>query len=152
VAQGLGPATVLFASWSLGLAKPTIGIWLNIIVIVAGVVIASLGEIKFIFSGFMFQMCGLFFEAYRLGLIQRLLSSEENNMDPLVSLYHYAPVCGILVLGVAAVTELPRMTIEDIRGVGMWTLTSNAAVAFFLNVSSVFLVRLSPSASRFLAC
>ena len=39
---------------------------MNIVIIVLGVIAASFGEIKFVMSGFLCQMGGIFFEAYRL--------------------------------------------------------------------------------------
>ena len=86
---------------------------MNIVIIVLGVIAASFGEIKFVMSGFLCQMGGIFFEAYRLALIQRLLSSNEQKMDPLVSLYYYAPICGIMIvvaLIVEALSESGRCT------------------------------------------
>src|SRR5271163_1804413 len=96
---------------------------------------ASFGEIQFVMSGFLCQMGGIFFEAYRLALIQRLLSSNEQKMDPLVSLYYYAPICGIMIALVALIVEAPSLNLEDVLHVGLWKLTGNAAVAFCLNVA-----------------
>ena len=87
---------VLFATSSLGLSKPMARTWVNILVIVTGVMTASLGEIKFVFSGFAFQMGGLLFEAYRLALIQQLLSSQD--FGPLDTLFYYAPMCAATTL------------------------------------------------------
>ena len=89
----------------------------------------------------MYQVGGIVFEAVRLIMIQVLLSGEGQKMDPLVSLYYYAPVCAVMNFLVAAVTELSSFQTADISRVGGFTLLLNAAVAFMLNVSSVFLVR-----------
>lgn len=72
--------------------QPNIRILGNVSVIVLGIVIASYGEIAFVFVGFVFQACGIVFESIRLVLVQKLLSSAEYKMDPLVSLYYFAPV------------------------------------------------------------
>ena len=106
--------------------------------------IAAFGEIKFVLSGFMFQMGGLFFEAFRLALVQRLLSSQGSKMDPLVSLYYYSPVCALMILVPAVFVELPRLTMRDLHHVGLWTMAANAATAFLLNVASVLLVCFCP--------
>ena len=58
--------------------------------------IATYGEIAFVLIGFLYQAGGLVFEAIRLTLVERLLSSAEFKMDPLVSLYYFAPVCAIM--------------------------------------------------------
>lgn len=104
--------------------------------------IASFGEIKFVLVGFLFQLGGVAFEATRLVMVQRLLSSSEYKMDPLVSLYYFAPVCAVMNFCVALVVEIPRMSLSEVYHVGLLTLLANAAVAFALNVSVVFLVSL----------
>ena len=110
-------------------------------IIVVGVMIASFGEIKFRLIGFLFQLGGVVFEATRLVMVQKLLSSAEYKMDPLVSLYYFAPVCAIMNFCVAAVVELPRISMAEVYYVGLHTFLANALMAFALNVSVVFLVR-----------
>ena len=72
--------------------KPNIRVLGNVSVIVLGIIISSYGEIAFVFVGFVFQACGIIFESIRLVMVQKLLSSPEYKMDPLVSLYYFAPV------------------------------------------------------------
>ncbi|KZF25247.1 TPT-domain-containing protein [Xylona heveae TC161] len=134
------PVAVLFATWSLGMAPPDMKKLFNVSFIVIGVVIASVGEIKFIWTGFFYQIFGLTFEAIRLVMVQRLLSSSEFKMDPLVSVYYYAPVCAVMNFVVALIFEIPKLQLQDIYNVGIWTLLANAMVAFLLNVSVVFLI------------
>lgn len=112
----------------------------NVSFIVIGVVIASFGEIKFVFIGFLWQVGGIVFEAIRLTMVQRLLSSAEFKMDPLVSLYYFAPVCAVMNGVVALATEVPQISIQQVYDVGLFTLFLNAMIAFLLNVSVVFLV------------
>lgn len=113
----------------------------NVSIIVIGVIVASFGEIKFVLIGFIFQLGGICFEAVRLVMVQRLLSSAEYKMDPLVSLYYFAPVCAIMNFCFALVFEIPRMSITEVYSVGLWILLLNAVIAFALNISVVFLVR-----------
>ena len=80
------------------------------------------------------------FEAIRLVMVQRILSSPEFKMDPLVSLYYYAPACAVINGVCTLFIELPKMGMADIYSVGLARLISNAMVAFMLNVSVVFLV------------
>jgi hypothetical protein len=61
-------------------------------------------------------------------------------MDPLVSLYYYAPVCAVMNLFVALVVEVPTFDINAVYVTGPWILFANASIAFGLNVASVFLV------------
>lgn len=134
------PVAVLLVSWVLGVAPPNLKTMGNVSLIVVGVVIASIGEIKFDLTGFLYQAGGISFEATRLVMVQRLLSSAEYKMDPLVSLYYFAPVCGLMNSVVALFLEIPSMTMANIYSVGIFMLVANAMVAFLLNVSVVFLV------------
>lgn len=83
-------------------------------------------------------------EALRLVMVQRLLSSAEFKMDPLVSVYYYAPACAVINGFFTLLIEAPRMGLSDILAVGVFTLIANAFVAFLLNVSVVLLVCSSP--------
>ncbi|KAI5286450.1 hypothetical protein KEM54_006780 [Ascosphaera aggregata] len=134
------PVAVLLTTWALGLAPANLRILLNVSIIVAGVIIASIGEIHFVLIGFIYQIGGICFEATRLVMVQRLLSSPEYKLDPLVSLYYFAPICAILNGLVAMVVEMPDMSFEHFQKVGAATLLLNAVVAFLLNVTVVFLI------------
>ncbi|GME39797.1 hypothetical protein GTA08_BOTSDO03034 [Neofusicoccum parvum] len=130
----------LVASWALGVSPANLSALGKVSIIVIGVIIASFGEIKLDILGFFIQMAGIVFEAIRLVMVQKLLSSSEFQMDPLVSLYYFAPACA-LINGVATlVWEVPKLAIADIYRVGPLTLLANACVAFLLNVSVVFLI------------
>lgn len=134
------PVAVLITSWLMGVSPLSMKTLGNVSFIVVGVIIASVGEINFVVIGVLWQVGGIIFEAIRLTLIQRLLSSAEFKMDPLVSLYYFAPVCAAMNFVLALLIEVPRLTMADIYHVGIFVLIANAAVAFFLNVSVVFLV------------
>lgn len=138
--KAAAPVAVLFVAWGWGVENPSLQKLLNILVIVAGVALASFGEIAFRWAGFFYQLGGIVFEAMRLVMIQVLLSEDGQKMDPLVSLYYYAPVCAVMNLLVAVVTEIGRFEWADAATAGYGVLVLNAGVAFMLNVSSVFLV------------
>lgn len=121
-------------------SEPSLKTLANVSLIVVGVIIASVGELKFIMIGFVLQVAGIIFEAIRLVMVQRLLSGAEFKMDPLVSLYYFAPACTVLNGLLALFVEVPKMTLMDLQSVGYFTLFANAMVAFLLNVSVVFLV------------
>lgn len=134
------PVAVLLATWALRVESVDFKKLLNVSAIVIGVVIASFGEIDFVLTGFLFQVGGIAFEAVRIVMVQRLLSGAEFKMDPLVSLYYFAPVCAFMNLSVALFWEVPSVTMEQVYAVGLWTLLLNASIAFMLNVSVVFLI------------
>lgn len=135
---------MLLATWAFGITPPSLRVLGNVSIIVLGVVIASFGEIKLEFWGFVFQIAGIVTEALRLVMVQRLLSAGDFKMDPLVSLYYYAPACAVTNGIITIFVEGPRITMGDIYGIGFPILLANALVAFFLNVSSVLLVSTSP--------
>ncbi|KAI5459052.1 triose-phosphate transporter family-domain-containing protein [Mariannaea sp. PMI_226] len=130
----------LLATWAFRIAPPNLKVLGNVATIVVGVVIASFGEVKFNLVGFTYQVCGILFEALRLVMVQRLLSSAEFKMDPLVSLYYYAPACAVTNGLFTLFIEIPRITMDDIHALGLLTLLANAFIAFLLNVSVVLLI------------
>ncbi|EPE03203.1 hypothetical protein F503_01539 [Ophiostoma piceae UAMH 11346] len=134
------PVAVLLASWAMGVSQPNLKVFLNVSVIVVGVILASFGEISFVLTGFLFQLAGIVFEALRLTMVQRLLSSADYKMDPLVSLYYFAPVCAAMNLMVALLWEVPKVTMQDFNNVGFSMFFLNGLCAFLLNVSVVFLI------------
>ncbi|KAL8292875.1 hypothetical protein RQP46_000569 [Phenoliferia psychrophenolica] len=103
-----------------------------------GVALASYGEVDFALSGFLFQTFGILFEATRLVAIQKLLQGMR--MDPLVSLYYYAPVCAGLNMLLIPMMEGWAPFNEVLEKVGPATLFVNMNVAFLLNVAVVFLI------------
>jgi len=134
------PVAVLLSSWVMGIAQPNMKLLLNVSAIVIGVVIASFGEIKFVWIGFFYQLGGIVFEAIRLNLVQALLSSAEYKMDPLVSLYYFAPICAGMNGVVALIWEIPRVSMSEVYNVGLFVFFINGLTAFLLNVSVVFLI------------
>ncbi|KAI5461422.1 triose-phosphate transporter family-domain-containing protein [Mariannaea sp. PMI_226] len=138
--KSAGPVAVLLASWAWGVADPDLKTLVNVLIIVFGVAIASIGEIQFSWLGFAFQLTGTIFEAIRLVMIQVMLKGEGIRMDPLVGLYYYAPVCAVMNIFVVAVTEFPKFKFADAQSAGLGMLFLNALAAFFLNIVSVFLI------------
>lgn len=131
---------VLVTGWFFGVQKPNMRVLFNVSFIVIGVVLASFGEIKFVMLGFLFQCGGIMFEAVRLVMVQRLLNSPDSKMDPLVSLYYFAPVCTVFNGLIALAWEVPKVSMTEVHKVGLHNFALNAMVAFALNVSVVFLI------------
>ncbi|KYG41720.1 hypothetical protein M433DRAFT_75290, partial [Acidomyces richmondensis BFW] len=138
--QACMPIAVLLISWTMRVSEPSLKTLGNVSFIVIGVIIASIGEIKFVLIGVLFQVAGIVFEAIRLVMVQQLLSGAEFKMDPLVSLYYFAPACAIMNGIIALLIEVPKMSLGDVARVGYFTLLANATVAFALNISVVFLI------------
>ncbi|KAK4453587.1 triose-phosphate transporter family-domain-containing protein [Podospora aff. communis PSN243] len=140
VLKSASPLIVLLTAWAWRVEQPSLRRFVNVSVIVFGVALASVGEINFSFIGFLFQLGGTTAEAMRLIMIQILLSADSQKMDPLVSLYYYAPVCAVMNILIAGAAEALTFDVGDIAKAGYGLLFLNAAVAFLLNVSGVFLI------------
>ncbi|EME41527.1 hypothetical protein DOTSEDRAFT_176726 [Dothistroma septosporum NZE10] len=138
--KALNAVVTLLATFAFGITPFDSKKLANVSAIVVGVVVASYGEIQFVMIGFLIQLAGIVFEAVRLVMVQRILSAPEFKMDPLVSLYFYAPACAVINGAFTLFVELPKMSMSDIYSLGIITLIANAAVAFALNVSVVFLI------------
>ncbi|KAK7431273.1 hypothetical protein QQZ08_002044 [Neonectria magnoliae] len=134
------PVVVLIVSWLWGVANPSLGGIGNILVIVAGVTMASFGEVHFSWIGLAFQLTGIVFEAVRVVLIQVLLSSAGMSMDPLVGLYYYAPLCAGINFVAACAIEIPHFTLESMTQSAWIMLLISAPVAFLLNLTSMILI------------
>ena len=141
------PVAVLLTSWLLRVEEVNFMKLFNVSFIVLGVVIASFGEIDFVLAGFLYQLAGLLFEAIRINLVQTLLNGAEYKMDPLVSLYYFAPVCAVMNTIVALFLEVPQITMAEFNAVGVPIFVANALCAFLLNVAVVFLVSLQCKSS-----
>jgi hypothetical protein len=94
--------------------------------------------------GFIVQIAGILCEATRLAMVERLLSGGEFKMDPLVSLYYFAPACATMNFIMFCFLELHKISMDKIYDLGLFTLLANATVAFMLNVAVVFLVSYPP--------
>jgi hypothetical protein len=86
------PVVVLLIEWVLKTSHFDVKVLLRVLIISIGVMIACYGEVNFVLIGFVFQCCGIVFEATRLVMVQKLLTSKSLKMDPLCSLYYFAPV------------------------------------------------------------
>lgn len=137
--KAMTPMAVLLSGFLLGVSKPGLKQVANVSIIVFGVVIASFGEVAFQPVGFAIQVAGIMFEALRLTMVQRLLSGELK-MDPLVSVYYFAPVCAAINAVVALFWEVPSLSWDAVQHVGLFTFFLNGLCAFMLNISLVLLI------------
>lgn len=139
--KALSPVFVLFLTWVWSLKQVTTSDIASILVITAGVMLASIGELEFSWLGTAIHVTGLACEALRVVMIQALLTNEGHEIGPLLSLYYYAPACALFNLLFASITELPQITLADFAKVGWPLLVLNGAIAFLVNISSITLVR-----------
>ncbi|KAJ3143798.1 hypothetical protein HK101_003069 [Irineochytrium annulatum] len=134
------PVAVLISTAVLTQKPIDMKILANVSIIVVGIMIASYGEIEFVVIGVIFQMVGIVFESIRLVMVQLLLNGSNIKMDPLTSVYFFAPVCAAMNFIMCCLFERAAFDLEEIAKVGFATLFFNACVAFALNVAVVFLI------------
>lgn len=136
--KALTPVVVLIIGALIGETKTGREKALKACVIVSGVVIASYGEIHFVLIGFALQAIAIVVEATRLVLVQKLLSAYK--LDPLCSLYYFAPTCAVFNACACLLFEGPYIEMAVIKRVSWAMYLLNALVAFGLNVAVVFLI------------
>ncbi|KAJ3025443.1 UNVERIFIED_CONTAM: hypothetical protein HDU68_007127 [Siphonaria sp. JEL0065] len=133
------PVAVLLVGYGLGIEKTDYLILAKVSAIVVGVIIASYGEIEFVVIGVVFQVLGIATEATRLVMVQQLL--KDYKMDPMVSLYHFAPVCAVMNGIACVIVEGRSFSLTTFNNqVGLPILLLNCSIALLLNISVVFLI------------
>ncbi|KAJ3185936.1 hypothetical protein HDU85_000850 [Gaertneriomyces sp. JEL0708] len=132
------PVAVLVIGYVLRVPKTDRKAFIKVIFIAFGVTIASYGAFDFVPIGVTFQTLGILSEATRLILLQKLLSQDR--MDPLTSIYYFAPVCAALNGITCVVVEGKHLSTGAILDIGVLTLLGNATVAFGLLVAVVLLI------------
>lgn len=136
--KALMPVATLSVAVLAGTDKLRWDVFLNMMLISAGVVISSYGEIHFNVIGTAYQVTGIFAEALRLVLTQVLLQKKGLTLNPITSLYYIAP-CSFAFLFVPwYFLEQPGMEVAQIQ-FNYWIFFSNAFCALALNFS-IFLV------------
>ncbi|KAJ3077353.1 hypothetical protein HDU98_000003 [Podochytrium sp. JEL0797] len=133
------PVAVLLVGYAIGIEKTDYLTLAKVSLIVMGVIIASYGEIEFVLIGVLFQILGIGMEATRLVLVQQLL--KDYKMDPMVSLYHFAPVCAVMNAIACLIVEGRSLSFLEFQtNVGFPILLANCSIALCLNISVVFLI------------
>ncbi|KAL8120408.1 putative sugar phosphate/phosphate translocator At3g17430 [Apium graveolens] len=136
--KALMPVATLSVAVLAGTDKLRWDIFLNMMLVSAGVVISSYGEIHFNVIGTTYQVTGIFAEALRLVLTQVLLQKKGLTLNPITSLYYIAP-CSFAFLFVPwYFLEQPGMEVAQLQ-FNYWIFFSNALCALALNFS-IFLV------------
>ncbi|RCI13264.1 hypothetical protein L249_1191, partial [Ophiocordyceps polyrhachis-furcata BCC 54312] len=139
--KAASPIATLLMSWAWGVADPSLGAFINIVVIVVGAALSSLGDVSFSLYGFSTQVGAIVFEAVRIVMIQHLLSDGGFHIQPLVGLYYYAPICAVFTFLFALKTEFALLDVDAIKSLGFGVLFLNAAIAFMVNVTSVLAIK-----------
>ncbi|CAA7391068.1 unnamed protein product [Spirodela intermedia] len=136
--KALMPVATFLVAVICGTDKLRCDMFLNMLLISAGVVIASYGEINFNVIGTVYQITGILAEALKLVLTQILLQKRGLSLNPITTLYYIAP-CSLFFLFIPwFFLEKEGLDVDQIQS-NLWIFLSNAMCALALNVI-VFLV------------
>ncbi|GBG90712.1 hypothetical protein CBR_g51221 [Chara braunii] len=132
------------AVYSLGVAMGKEGfsseVMLTVITVSEGVAIAAMGEVTLVVIGLVVQLAAIACEATRLVLVEFLLTKKGYSMNPITTLYYVAPCSLGFVLIPWLFVELPTLLRMSSWSPDYFIFTSNAAVAFALNLAVFLLI------------
>ena len=137
----MGPVATLLACWSMGIRnpEPSITVLLTVCVIVTGVAISSIGELRFVLTGFLLQSAAVAFEAYKNAL-QQLLLGGSANLSSMTLLYYFAPACTAINLANILLFEYSSLQLRAPSNISPWIWLANGILTFGLNIASVTVV------------
>ena len=138
--QALMPVAVFIVGCVLGTESYDQNTMANMLVVSAGVAIASYGEINFVVIGVMLQMISICTESTRLTLVQILLQSRGLKLNPVTTLYYIAPCSAGFLLVPFALLEAKVLFNDPQVNYDVFTFLSNAAAAFALNMAVFLLI------------
>lgn len=137
------PVAVLFVSFALGLEKPSCRLFVYIVLIATGILVACVSNVELHVVGLLVQCAAVVAEAVRLGLVQLTLNGRYS-FSPVAFLYYIAPLCAAAMLVPWALIEMPAVARHHgaaFRRIGAPLLLANASVAFLLNLATMALIK-----------
>lgn len=107
------------------------------VVISAGVAMASYGELNFATSGVLCMFSAMLCEAVRLTLVQTLLQRQDLQLTPLSTLYYIMPISTACLLPIAFIAEaqgLKECVWLEYHSIPMLLINAGGAVALNLSI------------------
>lgn len=129
------PACVYVVGCLVGTQKWSSATAKTLATITTGLMITSVGELKFELYGFIMQCTALLSEGLRINLLEILLKSAGYKLNPLSSVMVFAPVASSILLIIGIVTDPDAVSIEVLHNIGEVALAANALIAFLLNIA-----------------
>jgi len=128
------PASVYASGCLLGTQQWSVPIVKCLCVITFGLVVTSLGELKFHLFGFVMQVAALVSEGLRITLLEVRMKSQGYKLNALSSVMVFAPmVCAVLFVS-SLIFDRSAFDAQQISEIGVWVFSANAFLAFLLNV------------------
>jgi len=129
------PACVYVVGCLVGTQKWSSATAKTLATITTGLMITSVGELKFEWYGFCMQCTALLSEGLRINLLEMLLKSSGFKLNPLSSVMVFAPVASSILLVIGLVTDPDAISMEVVQNIGELALFANALIAFLLNIA-----------------
>ena len=142
------PVAVLLCSFAFGLETPTLQLGLFIVLISSGIATSAFNELNATTVGVALQMGAVVAEAFRLCLVNLLLTSKGLKLSSLATLYYVSPACALCLLPPWACLEgqhLVHTHFAPLRHIGAPLLLLNASVVVLLNLSTMALIKRAPA-------
>jgi drug/metabolite transporter (DMT)-like permease len=130
--KAITPVPLLLIYFVSGREKPSLLQLCIVCMICSGVIISSVGELLFSWTGFLLQMGAVCAECIRLFTMDALL--KDTSIDSLSMLYYTAPTSVIFLSVGFLVMELPILPMETFTPQFCGILLANGLLAFSLNV------------------
>jgi len=129
------PACVFTIGCLVGTQQWSMPVAQTLAVITVGLMIASFGEVEFVWYGFLMQVLALLAEGMRINLLEIRLKSEGYKLNALTSLQVFAPIGAAILLPVALALDKDEMSWESVQEVGLPVFAANIFVAVALNIA-----------------
>jgi hypothetical protein len=135
-------AFVFIFSVVLGLEIGTFSSGFAVAMVVLGLLLTTAGEFDFSLIGFLLQMGGTLSDSFRLVLTKIVLSSNHAvKLDPVSALYFSSPTMLMILTVPMLLIDAREMTFDKLSRV-KFVLITNAALAFGLNMTSMFFMKM----------
>mmetsp|Transcript_25108 Transcript_25108/g.36053 ORF Transcript_25108/g.36053 Transcript_25108/m.36053 type:complete len:373 (-) Transcript_25108:407-1525(-) len=132
------PVIVLILTFIVGREKPSIAQLGIMMIISIGVMLSTVGEVKFNMLGFIIQFTGVFCECSRCLIMDLLLSNKK--IDSLSMLYYMAPISSLTLFAGFLYFEFFQFLTVTLSPSLLLALFLNGCLSFSLNMAVILLV------------
>lgn len=132
------PVIVLLLSFTVGKEKPSLLQFSIILVISFGVILSTVGEVRFNLIGFFMQISATFCECTRSLMMDLILSNKK--LDSLSMLYYVAPISSLFLSIGFLIFEFNDLAALQISYPLLAALFLNGCLSFSLNIAVILLV------------
>ena len=132
------PVPLLLLNFAVGKEKPSILQMGIVLVISFGVILSSLGEMNFSWTGFIIQFTAVLGDSCRVMIMDLML--RDLNLDSLSLLYYSAPTSACLIFTGFMLFERATFDVAVFTPDLCFMLLLNGLLAFSLNIAVIYLI------------